>query len=139
MCAGHGFAAIDLSAAGLPSEDPAEDTLEVHDTFIDLVKSRRGTKLVEDEQMFSGLFWSGKRGLELGLVDALGDIRETLRLRYGEDVKLELISQGRSLFGRKPKGVSVGADHDFASIGEGFADRIFNQLEERAIWARFGL
>ncbi|MGA0920276.1 MAG: non-canonical purine NTP pyrophosphatase [Gemmatimonadaceae bacterium] len=33
MCAGHGFAAIDLSAAGLPSEDPAEDTLEVHDTF----------------------------------------------------------------------------------------------------------
>ncbi len=113
--------------------------LEVHDTFIDLVKSRRGTKLVEDEQMFSGLFWSGKRGLELGLVDALGDIRETLRLRYGEDVKLELISQGRSLFGRKPKGVSVGADHGFAAIGEGFADRIFNQLEERAIWARFGL
>ena len=46
---------------------------------------------------------------------------------------------GFSLFGRKPKGVSVGADHGFAAIGEGFADRIFNQLEERAIWARFGL
>ncbi|MCE7027669.1 S49 family peptidase [Jiella avicenniae] len=113
--------------------------LEVHDTFIDLVKSRRGAKLVEDDQMFSGLFWSGKRGLDLGLVDALGDIRETLRLRYGETVKLDLISQGRSLFGRKPKGISAGTDGALAAIGEGVADRIFAQLEERAIWARFGL
>mgnify|MGYP003645134800 CR=1 FL=1 len=113
--------------------------LEVHDTFIDLVKSRRGGKLKEDDQMFSGLFWSGKRGLQLGLVDALGDIRETLRLRYGENVKLDLISQGRSLLGRKPKGISAGSDGGLGAIGEGMADRVFAQLEERAIWARFGL
>lgn len=33
MCAAHGWSAIDLSAAGLPTEDPAEEALEVHDTF----------------------------------------------------------------------------------------------------------
>ena len=33
MCAARGRAAIDLSAAGLAIEDPAEDALEVHDTF----------------------------------------------------------------------------------------------------------
>lgn len=113
--------------------------LEVHDTFIDLVKSRRGARLAEDDRMFSGLFWSGKRGLDLGLVDALGDIRETLRLRYGENVKLEVISQGRSLFGRKPKGVSSASEGGFAAIGEGVAGRVFAEVEERAIWARFGI
>lgn len=113
--------------------------LEVHDTFIDLVKARRGARLREDDQLFSGLFWSGKRGLDLGLVDALGDIRETLRLRYGDSVKLELISQGRSLFGRKPKGISAGFEPDLASGGAGFADRLVAIAEERALWGRFGL
>ncbi|TFF22062.1 S49 family peptidase [Jiella endophytica] len=113
--------------------------LEVHDTFIDLVKARRGARLQEDDQLFSGLFWSGKRGLDLGLVDALGDIRETLRLRYGDSVKLELISQGRSLFGRKPKGISAGFEPDLASVGAGFADRLVAIAEERALWGRFGL
>ncbi|MBO0904500.1 S49 family peptidase [Jiella sonneratiae] len=113
--------------------------LEVHETFIDLVRTRRGARLVEDDQLFSGLFWSGKRGRELGLVDALGDIRETLRLRYGETVKLELIAQGRTLFGRKPRGISAGAEGGLAAIGEGLADRIIANLEERAVWARFGL
>ena len=113
--------------------------LEIHDTFIDLVKSRRGAKLAHDDQMFSGLFWSGKRGLDLGLVDGLGDLRETLRLRYGDSVKMELISQGRTLFGRKPKGVSAGLTPDLASVGAGFADRLLVEAEDRAHWGRFGL
>ena len=49
--------------------------LEVHETFIDLVKERRGAKLKDDPDLFTGLFWTGKKGLELGLVDALGDMR----------------------------------------------------------------
>ncbi|MBP0616750.1 S49 family peptidase [Jiella mangrovi] len=113
--------------------------LEVHDTFIDLVKSRRGAKLKEDDQMFSGLFWSGKRGLDLGLVDSLGDLRETLRSRYGENVRIDLVSQGRSLFGRKPKGITAGFEPDLAGIGAGFADRVVSIAEERALWGRYGL
>ena len=34
--------------------------LEVHDTFIDLVKERRGAKLIDDPDLFTGLFWTGR-------------------------------------------------------------------------------
>jgi len=45
---------------------------EVHDEFINAVKSGRGDKLVDDPKLFSGLFWTGERAITLGLVDELG-------------------------------------------------------------------
>ncbi|MDX1345175.1 MAG: signal peptide peptidase SppA [Sedimenticolaceae bacterium] len=46
---------------------------EVHAQFIDAVKQGRGEKLVDNEEIFSGLFWSGKTASELGLIDGFGD------------------------------------------------------------------
>ncbi|MFN7093535.1 MAG: S49 family peptidase, partial [Allorhizobium sp.] len=43
--------------------------LEIHEIFIDMVKARRSTVLADDPTLFSGLFWTGRTGLELGLVD----------------------------------------------------------------------
>ena len=52
---------------------------EIHESFIALVKERRGAKLDSRETaLFSGAYWTGQRGLELGLVDAVGDLRTTL-------------------------------------------------------------
>ena len=66
--------------------------LDVHEVFIDWVKKRRGDRLsAPDEQLFTGEFWSGVRGLDLGLVDQLGDMHEMLRTRFGEDVRMRLI------------------------------------------------
>lgn len=45
---------------------------QVHQQFIDVVKSGRGDRLSDDPQLFSGLFWSGEESVRLGLVDALG-------------------------------------------------------------------
>jgi len=45
---------------------------EIHQQFIDVVKEGRGDKLANDENMFSGLFWTGEQALELGLVDGFG-------------------------------------------------------------------
>ena len=45
---------------------------EVHDQFIKVVKRGRGHRLADDPDIFSGLIWTGKRGKELGLVDAFG-------------------------------------------------------------------
>ena len=45
---------------------------EVHQEFIEVVKRGRGERLAEDADLFSGLIWTGARGLELGLVDAFG-------------------------------------------------------------------
>jgi protease-4 len=46
---------------------------EVHAQFIDAVKEGRGDRLVDNGELFSGLFWSGKTAKELGLIDGFGD------------------------------------------------------------------
>jgi signal peptide peptidase SppA len=109
--------------------------LEIHDTFIDLVRSRRGAKLRDDPDMFTGLFWTGKKGLELGLVDGLGDMRSVLKERYGPKTQLKLISAQRGLLSRfSPFGSRISSDIA-ASAADGFIDA----AQERALWARFGL
>lgn len=110
--------------------------LEVHQTFIDMVKARRGSKLKDDPDLFTGLFWSGKKGLELGLVDGLGDMRETLRQRYGHKTKLKLVSQTRGLLGRFGLFGSRAAPSELMADA---ADRLLDATEERALWSRYGL
>lgn len=110
--------------------------LEIHKVFIDMVLERRTGKLSADETVFSGLFWTGSRGLELGLVDGLGDMRRELRKRFGDKVKLTLVTTPRSLFGRKAPGVSLsGMD----GIGAGLASGLAEAAEEKALWGRYGL
>jgi serine protease SohB len=110
---------------------------EIHQSFIALVKERRGGKLGGPEiDLFSGEYWTGNRALELGLVDSVGDIRSTLRERFGEDVRTPLIGD-RGLFGRRAAGVTGRLDGLFA--GPDLAEDMISALEARAIWARFGL
>ena len=113
--------------------------LEVHETFIDLVKERRGGRIADHPDMFTGQFWSGKSALELGLVDALGDMRSFLKARYGEKTRLRLISQPRGLFGRR-LGLFGTTREDFVTGGiAALAGGVVAELEDRALWARFGL
>jgi signal peptide peptidase SppA len=108
--------------------------LDVHAVFIDWVKSRRAGKLkASDDELFTGEFWSGVRGLELGLVDGLGDLRETLRERYGEKVRLKVIEPKRPLF-RLPS-LGLGGR---ASIS-GMATEVIASVEDRIFWSRLGL
>ncbi len=44
----------------------------IHQQFIDVVKEGRGKRLKGDSKMFSGLFWSGEKSVELGLADGIG-------------------------------------------------------------------
>ncbi|MEO1746860.1 MAG: S49 family peptidase [Pseudomonadota bacterium] len=114
--------------------------LEIHDVFIDLVKESRGDKLADDDDLFTGRFWAGGKAQELGLIDEIGDIRGVIKDRFGEKAELRLMSQPRSLFGRRSGigGVDVSA-FDARHIGAGAAHGILTTLEERALWNRFGL
>lgn len=57
----------------------------VHQTFIDVVRRRRGERLkAEDDVLFSGEFWDGKRAVELGLADGIGELNATMRKLYGK-------------------------------------------------------
>ncbi|NSY16392.1 MULTISPECIES: S49 family peptidase [unclassified Rhizobium] len=112
--------------------------LEIHRVFIDMVKSRRGSRLGEDSTIFSGLFWTGTRGLELGLIDGLGEMRDVIKRRFGKDAKLELIGGTRTLFGRRVPGVALGSAN-LGEIASGATAGLAEGLEERAMWSRFGL
>jgi len=123
-------------------EDPADvERLKnlqrkIHEDFIALVKSRRGDKLNGPESdLFSGEYWTGGRGLELGLVDAIGDLRGVLRERFGEKVATPLVSAERGLLGRRVLGVGGGG----GSTRMALADDVISALEARALWARYGL
>ncbi|MGV1835028.1 S49 family peptidase [Rhizobium rhizogenes] len=110
--------------------------LEIHKVFIDMVRERRAGKLTDDDTVFSGLFWTGGRGLELGLIDGLGDMRQELKKRFGEKTKLVLVGTPRSLFGRRAPGVSLaGMD----GIAAGLASGLAQAAEEKALWGRYGL
>lgn len=114
--------------------------LDIHETFIDLVKARRGAKLADNDDLFSGMFWSGRQGLELGLVDQLGDMRSFLKARYGEKTRLRLVSAPRGLFGRRLNLFGVGqGGGESEKIAGALASGVADALEERALWSRFGL
>ena len=108
----------------------------MHETFKDLVKSRRGDKLADDPELFTGKFWSGVSGLGLGLVDGLGDLRATLKARYGEKVKLKLITAPKGLFGRRTPGAAARIDGEMLA---GAFQQGLNVIEDRALWSRYGL
>lgn len=108
---------------------------EIHETFIDVVKSRRADVLKEDDEtLFNGLFWTGKTALSLGLIDGLGELRSTLKERYGEKTRLKLIGTKKGFGMRRLFGGS-GRDN----LARHLADGLIGSLEDRTHWARFGL
>jgi signal peptide peptidase SppA len=110
---------------------------DIHEHFIALVKERRGARLRgTDKTLFSGEFWTAQKALELGLVDSVGDMRSNLRERYGEKVRMPLITAERGLLGRRLPG--VGAFEALTRQG-GFAADLISALETRALWSRYGL
>jgi signal peptide peptidase SppA len=112
---------------------------EIHEGFIDLVRQSRGSRLKSQEKtLFSGEYWTGSKAIELGLADALGDLRGTLRARFGDDVLTPLVAPARGWFGRVQPGVGAG-DIDSLLRGGDFAGQVISALEARALWARYGL
>lgn len=52
---------------------------EIHQQFIQVVRTGRGKRLKETPEMFSGLFWSGARAVEMGLADDFGTVDSVAR------------------------------------------------------------
>jgi len=113
---------------------------EIHAIFIALVKTSRGSRLKGgDDVLFTGEYWAGETSVSLGLADAIGDLRSTLRARYGDKVETPLIAPARGmlsgLFGRRSAGAdALGSLDGIAGLPEG----LISALESRAIWAKFG-
>src|SRR3954464_14606473 len=106
---------------------------EIHGIFIALVKQSRSARLRGgDDVLFSGEYWAGGSAVSLGLADGIGDLRSTLRARYGEKVLTPVIAPPTGLLsgllGRKSGAGS-------ASLLDGFSglpDEAISALETRA-------
>jgi serine protease SohB len=112
---------------------------DIHQEFIDLVKRSRGARLKGPEKtLFSGEYWTGGKAIEFGLADGIGDVRATLRARFGDDVVTPLVAPARGWFGRVQPAIRPS---DIAGLPRAadFAEEIISALEARALWARYGL
>lgn len=104
---------------------------EIHESFKAQVRQRRGDRLkADDDTLFSGEFWSGRRALELGLIDGVGDMRTVMRARFGDKVRLRLVGAQRGWLMRRLRSTTAPED---------WARDLIGAIEERALWARFGL
>src|SRR5580765_308356 len=106
---------------------------EIHAIFIALVKGSRGGRLKgEDEVLFTGEYWAGETSVTLGLADAIGDLRSTLRARYGDKVAMPLIAPASGmlagLLGRRSPGAGSLAALDGIA---GLPDELISALETR--------
>jgi ClpP class serine protease len=113
---------------------------EIHAIFIDLVKKSRGARLKgADDLLFTGEYWAGETAVSLGLADGIGDLRSTLRARFGDKVLTSVIAPASGmlsgLFGRRAPGAG---SLDIADKLVGLPDELISALETRAIWSRFG-
>jgi len=92
----------------------AELLEQIHDQFKDAVRSGRGDRLKgEEDVLFSGLFWTGEEGIELGLADAIGSASQVARDVIGAE-KLRDFTKKEDPFQRL-------ADRFGAALGDAFA------------------
>jgi len=81
---------------------------EVHEQFVNTVMKSRRDKLSQDPEMFSGLIWTGERGLELGLIDAFGSASFVAREVIKAEKIVDFTAKDYSLDGiLKRSGVSA--------------------------------
>ena len=95
----------------------------IHEAFIAHVKARRGMRL-KDGDLFNADIWTGTQALDLGLVDGIAHLVPKMKELYGDKVRLAVHGQKRSLLSR---------------LGLNLAEDALHLVEERALWAHYGL
>lgn len=104
---------------------------DIHESFKEQVRRRRAGRLrATEEELFDGRVWTGRRAVELGLADGLGEVRETLEARFGPEVRVRLVNQPRR---RLIERLGLGAPAA-GTLAEALA-----LVEERALRGRLGL
>ena len=104
--------------------------LELHDDFIKVVETSRGSKLKDPEKnnIFTGEFWTGKSALKLGLIDGIGNADQVLKEKFGDKVIIKNFEKRKGFLAKK---LSSSSSDPF--------EKIINNLEEKSMWQRFGL
>lgn len=97
---------------------------DLHQSFIEYVKSRRGDKLSESPELFTGEVFLGQKGVDEGLVDGIGHMVPVMKKRFGDKVQFRRYGQRKGLLAR---------------FGASLTQDAIGAIEDRAAFARFGL
>ncbi len=74
----------------------------VHAHFIDMVKTRRGGKLTQNDNiLFNGEFWTGEIAKDYGLIDGIDDIYNFLKRKFGDQINIEYVKTKESWIKKK--------------------------------------
>ncbi|MDB5989999.1 MAG: family peptidase, partial [Herbaspirillum sp.] len=93
---------------------------EIHQQFINAVRTGRGARLKETPDIFSGLFWTGARAIELGLADGYGTVDSVARdVLKQEDIVDYTQNEGLPERVLKKFGVAIGAGVGKAVVSAG--------------------
>jgi signal peptide peptidase SppA len=112
---------------------------DIHGSFKDIVRLRRGVRLKgDDATLFNGDIFTGRGALANGLIDGIGELRGTLRARFGDKVRLRVVDPEKRRFSlRLPR--LPGTRGGFAEAPGEFLGDLLASVEERLFWSRFGL
>ncbi|WP_410587346.1 S49 family peptidase [Amycolatopsis sp. lyj-23] len=99
---------------------------QLHELFVNWVKERRGDRLTDSEDLFTGDVWLGAKAVELGLADGLGSLRQIITERY-PDAEISVAEPKKPLLAR----LGIGAP--------AAASAVLDAVTQKAAWSRFGL
>jgi serine protease SohB len=97
---------------------------QLHETFINQVKTGRGAKLADNPDLFTGEIWVGQGAVDVGLADHIGHLVPAMKERFGDKVKFRRYEQRRPFLSR---------------FGAKLTDDALSVIEERVEFARYGL
>lgn len=89
---------------------------DIHRQFIERVRKGRADRLVEGDQVFSGLVWTGEQSVAMGLVDELASSGQVAREVIGADKIKD--------FTTKPDYFERLAERFGMAMGRGIASRV---------------
>jgi protease-4 len=89
---------------------------QIHQQFIDVVKQGRGERIQQNNDIYSGLFWTGQEAITLGLADQLGSLDMVAR---------DVVKAEKVIDYTKEENVAERLFKRFgASVGEGMAQAL---------------
>ncbi len=97
---------------------------QIHDAFIEHVRTARGSRLNDDDGLFSGDVWVGTGSVDKGLADGVGHVVPKMKEIFGEKVRFLQYGPKRGLFQR---------------LGARLFEDALGVMDERLQYGRFGL
>lgn len=90
---------------------------QIHQEFIQSVKTGRGDRLSNDPSLFTGLVWTGEQSIKLGLTDEMGSVSYVAEEIIGAE-KVVNFSVEEKWIDRLAKGVGTAMASTFARLFE---------------------